>query len=47
MVIIDYLYYRDLIVLIQTVNKNNTRSTFRSEQTHGLLQGVINGAVRK
>ena len=47
MLITSYMYDMDLIKCIQTVNKNNTRSKFQSEQTYGLLQGVINRTVRK
>ena len=36
-----------VITYIQTVNKNNTRSKFKSDQTYGILQGVISGTGRK
>ena len=43
MVITVYLSDRSVITFIQTINKNNSRSEFQSEQICGLLQGVING----
>ena len=43
----SYLSDSDGIKFIQTINKNNTRSKFQSDQTHGLLQGVINGTRSK
>ena len=42
-----YLYARYVIICIQKVNKNNTRSKFQSERTYVLLQGLINGTGRK
>ena len=47
MFIIDQLSDRVVITCIQKVNKNNRRSKFKTERTYGLLQGVINGTVRK
>ena len=44
---IDDLSDRDFITLIQKFIKNNTRSMNQSEQTYGILQGVINGKGRK
>ena len=38
----DYLPDQYVITCIKTVNKNNTASKFQSEQSHGILQGVIN-----
>ena len=43
----DYIYYRAVIPCIHKFNKNNTRSKFQSDQTYGILQGVINGTGRK
>ena len=40
--ITDYVSDRYFITLIQTFNKNNTGSNNKSEQTYGILQGVIN-----
>ena len=42
-----YLPDRVVITCIQTINKNNTRSKFHSEQTYESLQGVINGSGGK
>ena len=36
-----------VITCIQTANKDNTRSNNQSEQTYGILQGVINETGRK
>ena len=38
---------RAVITCIQIVNKNNKISKNQSKQTYGLLQGVINGTVKK
>ena len=38
-----YLSDRAVITYIKTVNKNNTILNNQSEQTYGILQGVING----
>ena len=35
-----YLYDRDVITCIQTVNKNNTITNKQSDQTYGILQGL-------
>ena len=45
MAVIDYLYDRAVTTCIQTVNKNNTRSNNKSEQTYYILQGVINATT--
>ena len=42
-----YLYDQAFIEFIQTVNKNNTRSKFQSDQIYGILQGVIHRIGRK
>ena len=47
MSITAYLSDWDVIACIKTVNKNNTKSNNQSENTYGILQGVINGKGRK
>ena len=41
------LFDQAVITCIQTFNKNNTRSNNQSDQAYGILQGIINGTVRK
>ena len=43
----DYLYNRAVVICIQKFIKNNTISNNQSDQTYGILQGVINGIGRK
>ena len=49
MTMIGTAYMSDwsVITCIQTVNKNYKISKFQSEQTYGILQGMINGTGRK
>ena len=43
----DYLSDWSVTTFVKTVNKNNLRSKLQSDQTYGILQGLINGTGRK